>query len=484
MGALREPLESLPQIEHFRVVGHNKLPNPGDTIARGRNGPIGIAGNCLYVGNRIGRRTGTGPAFGTPALPPEVLIVDISNPRRPEVVSAFTTPAGATSRELRTIPDLHTLIIMNFRDTAPSSSAVNNFQIYNITDCRRPVLVSTIGLGTDTPHEFFLWRDPNNSSRFLIYASVNNREPSLRVFEVMNPPFGSVSNVPVATFTLSPAVQEVEPVTDPAAFRNDHFVFAAKPTNQANRLHSMSVSKDGKRVYMANSQAGYFILDSSRLAERLPCTPNTVTVDATSNLDPSLCLRKINPNPTARIDRTPPFGGIHHSIYPVPGRPYAITGGERNGTTTCPWTPGQILDTTDEQNPQVIAQYMVPENLAANCFVGGPGDPKLLREFSTHQPLIFPNLFMLSWYSAGLRAWDISIPELPMEVGVFVPEPEKQVVERFRDSPDVWVWPFPILRDGLIYIADENSGLYILNYRGARADELPDQGSFQSNQNF
>ncbi len=491
IGALREPLDKLPQIENFEIIGHNVLPNPGDTIARGRNGPIGIADNCLYVGNRIGRRTGTGPAFNTPAHDPEVLIVDISNPRKPEVVGAFTTPPGATSRELRTIPDLHTLIIENFRDTAPASSAVDNFQIYDITDCRNPVLTGTIGLGADTPHEFFLWRDPANPKRFLIFASVNNREPSLRVFEVVNPPRGSLSSTPVATFSLAPAVPATEPV-DPADFADDNFVFTPKPTTQGNRLHSMSVSRDGKRVYMANSDAGYFLLDSSRLTAGLPCTPNTVTVDANSNKDPNLCLRKINPDPQARIDHSPPFGGIHHSIYPVEGRPapnthlpeFAIASGERNGTTTCPWTPGQILELSNEKSPQIIAQYMVPENLAENCFVGGPGDPVLLREFSTHQPLIFPNLFFQSWYSAGLRAWDISNPWLPLEVGVFVLRPEKQVVERFRNSPDVWTWPFPILHNRLVYMCDENSGLYILKYKGARADELPRQGTFLSNMNF
>jgi hypothetical protein len=254
----------------------------------------------------------------------------------------------------------------------------------------------------------------------------------------------------------------------------------------------MSVSRDGKRVYMANSDAGYFILDSSRLTAGLTCTPNTVTVDANSNKDPTLCLRKINPDPRARIDHSPPFGGIHHSIYPVPGRnapntglpEYAVSAGERNGTTTCPWTPGQILELSDEKSPQIIAQYMVPENLAENCFVGGPGDPALLREFSTHQLLIFPNLFFQSWYSAGLRAWDISNPWLPMEVGVFVLRPESQVVERFRNSPDVWTWPFPILHNGLVYMCDENSGLYILKYKGARADELPRRGTFLSNTSF
>lgn len=496
IGALREPLRALPQIESFEVVGYNPLPNPGGSIARGRNGPIGIAGNCLYVGNRTGRRTGTGPAFGNAAVPPEVLIVDISHPHRPAVVGAFQTPLGSTSRELRTIPDMNTLIVMNFRATgveggggglpdAPNDGVVNNYQIYDISDCRKPRLVSTTSLGASQPHEFFLWRDPENAARFLLYSSVlalnAASEPSLRVFEILSPLSGTMTQV--ASFTLSPAVPFFEPV-DPAAFRDDHFVFVPKPATQRNNLHSMSVSRDGGRVYMSNSQAGYFILDSSRLARRFPCKPDTVTIDEQTNTDPELCLRKINPDPKARIDLTGPYGGQHHSIYPVPGRPYLVTGGERNGTDTCPWTWGSILDMSDERNLQFVARFMVPENLAENCVVGGPGDPALQREFSTHHPLVFPNLFFISWYSAGLRAWDIANPALPLEVGVFAPRPVRRAVERFRDSPDVWVWPMPILRDGLIYIADENSGLYVLKYTGPRGDELPERGSFQGNQNF
>jgi hypothetical protein len=68
-----------------------------------------------------------------------------------------------------------------------------------------------------------------------------------------------------------------------------------------------------------------------------------------------------------------------------------------------------------------------------------------------------------------------------LEVGVFVPRPETNVVEYFRDSPDVWMWPFPILHNGLIYVTDENSGLYVLRYTGDRAKELPRAGTFLSN---
>jgi len=487
IGALRAPLDKLPQVEDFELVGHNPLPNPGDTRPRGRNGPIDIAGDCLYVGNRIGRRTGTGPDFGTPALPPEILIVDIHDPSKPEVVGAVPTIPNATSRELRTIPDRNTLIVMNFRETGPDSGAVNNYQVYDITDCRKPVLKQTLSLGVDRPHEFFLWRDPRDPGRFLLLSAIhlgNVREPSLRVFELRDPPNGPIGPEPVATFMLSPAVPRTEPI-DPGAYRDDHFVFnTEKPTNQRNNVHSMSMSQDGSRMYVAHIHAGYYILDSSRLAQGLPCTPHTVTTDATTNTDPNLCLRKLNPDPNARVDFTPPYGWTEHSVYPVPGRPYLLVSGERVGVDSCPWSWGTILDVTVERFPQQLSRYMVPENLEANCFPGGPGDPTLLRDFSPHQQLVFPNLFFISWYSAGLRAWDISNPVLPMEVGVFVPKPVPNIVELFRNSPDVWVWSHPILYNGLIYISDENNGLYILRYKGARAEELPQRGRVISNTNF
>jgi hypothetical protein len=490
IGALREPLEKLPQIENFKVLAYNPLPHFGGTVARGRNGPTGISGNCFYVGNRLGRRTGTGELFGNAAQPPDNLIVDIADPRNPRVVGEFLTVLGATSRELRTIPDRNTLIVMNFADGAPNSPAVNNYQVFDITDCRSPKLVQTFPIdnGLANPHEFYLWRDPHNTNRHLLYTSIQGGtgsaiEPSLRVYEFMNPPHGSITRV--ATFTLSPAVPRGAPV-DPARFRSDHFNFTNKPTQEGNNTHTMVVSDDGKRVYVSNAQAGYFILNSENLAMNMPgCVADVTTSrDPLVNANPGYCLRLVNPDPSVRIDRGPPYPGLAHSFYPVPGRPYAVTQGERNGTNTCPWTWGEVLDISDEMNMQVVSRYMLPENFPENCRVGGPGDPALLREFSAHQPLVFPNIFFLAWYSGGLRAWDINIPELPMEVGVFVPKPAKQVIERFRDSPDVWMWPHPFLHNGLFYITDENSGLYVLEYRGARADELPKTGTFHSNDNL
>lgn len=500
IGAPRLPLDKLPQIENFQVIGETIITNPGQTIERGRNGGLAIANDCLYVGNRLGRRSGTGSDFGTAPLAPEIAIVDISNPSRPAVVGHLQTILNATTREVRAFgAPLNTLFVQNFRQAAgpavPDSDAVNHIQIYDVGNCRNPQLKATILLdgpmGSDNarPHEFFVWRDPDNSGRVLLYVSFSGGDdvPDLRVYEVLNPPDPSnepAISTPIASFTLDPAIPR-ERAIDPARWDAGHLVFQpGRPTSQATNVHSMSVSPDGTRVYMANRGAGFFILDSTPLANGTPCTPHTVTVDATSNdplFNPGLCLRKINPDPNATISLMPPYRGIIHTAVPVPERPYVLVGGERNGTNTCPWTWGFIVHTVDETNPQITARFLLPENLAENCFEGGPGDPVHQREFSTHQITAFPNLFFISWYSGGLRAWDISNPNLPLEVGVFVPKPRAQVVERFRDSPDVWVWPYPILHNGLVYIADENGGLYILKYKGPRADELPQEGTSQGN---
>jgi hypothetical protein len=287
----------------------------------------------------------------------------------------------------------------------------------------------------------------------------------------------------VATFTLDPAVPRIEP-TNPDRYRDDHFVFQNKPTSQTNSLHSMSVSDDGTRVYMANSQAGYFILDSTVLAQNAPCIPNTVTVDALTNTNPALCLRKINPDPNARYDHAAIREYITRFILCRAGRRPRESRSTRlleesNRTITCPWTPGEILDITDEE-PHVIARYMVPENLGENCFVGGPGDPVLFRSFPRK-----PLLFSICSFSRGIRPDSVPgtfrTPRCHSRSGF-----RTAGIERRRVLPrqqDVWMWPFPILHNGLIYVTDENSGLYVLKYRGPGADELPQQGTYLSNIN-
>lgn len=481
IGALREPLKDLPQIENFKVVGHTVIPNPGGEIERGRNGAISLAPPCAYIGNRLGRRTGTGPDFDNAVRAPEVAIANIGKPRKPRVIGHIQTPLGGTTRELRAYPELDTLYVQNFQsEEEETGAATNNLMIYDISNCRKPVLKTTIDFGEWMPHEFNVWRDPNQDNRVLVYFTTTDMEPWLRVYDVSDAIHGQEPRE-LATFSMHPVLPTIEAVKS-GQYNPNQFVFTEPPDTVTNSVHGISTNQEGTRVYIAGFQSGFYILDSSKLAADEPCIAHNVTADATTNADPDLCLRKVNPDPAARIDVYPPDVQIAHSATKVPGRPYVLVSGERNGTDTCPWSTGRIVDVSVEAFPRELSPWMVPENLPQNCVEGGPGDPALKREFSTHQILPFPNLFFQTWYSAGLRAWDISNPWLPMETGVFVPKPEfPDVVEPFRDSPDVWTWPYPVLYDGRLYVMDENSGLFILKYTGDRADELPKRGIFEGN---
>ena len=78
-----------------------------------------------------------------------------------------------------------------------------------------------------------------------------------------------------------------------------------------------------------------------------------------------------------------------------------------------------------------------------------------------------------TYFNAGVRAYDISNPRLPKEVGYFIPPdpfvrygplPRTRLVTQ---TQDVFVD-----RRGYIYITDRNHGVWILRYTGPGSDTL------------
>lgn len=513
LGALRWGVGRLPQITNFAMVAHHPLVNPpgsrasGTEIPRGMNAALALAKNCAYVGSRDGLQ--------------DVLIVDIAQPTNPTVTDFIPGIPLSTSRELRGVGDLDLLVVGDFRirkgeptleNPTDTDGTVNNFRIYDIADCKKPVLRATIDLGPNVYHEFYLWADPKAPRRVLLYATFTDTGsgrnlPDLRVFDISDAQRG-VEPRQIASFTLDPAVPadaRVNPNDPTQKFGDDQFQFSAtdlspwisprflftgkfgpQPTTQVNnRLHSLSLNPQGTRVFMANLAAGFFILDSSNLADAAKakgCIPDTVTREASANENKNLCLRKLNPDPNARVDWHPPEASITHTAVQMPGRPFVLVGDERNGTTACPWSYYRIIDIRDEMHPVIVSTLKLPENDPHNCRLGAPGDPKFTREFSAHNATVFRNLGFFTWYSGGLRAWEYADPRRPREVGVFVPKPIRSVSRPFRDSADVWAWSYPIVRDGLIYFVDIRNGLYIVKYTGPRSAEIPTAGVYAGNQ--
>jgi len=417
-------------------VAHNDLGR------RGMNSALALTrSGCAYVGSRNGEQG--------------VLVLDIADPAKPTVVKEFGLHEGSTSRELRTVEELDLLIVQhfNFRD---GPAGPNILEFFDISNCRDPVRIMEYDLGDAPPHEFFAWRDPDDPDRLLLYVSTLPAGSSRYMTVIDASKVRTTGPVELATFDLRDI-----------------------GGNPDARLHSMSVSDDGTRVYMADTEVGFYVVDSTALARGRSCDGD--------HMGANPCLNKLNPDPLSTLDPSPAgtWGG-HHSFVPGPAarsgdQAFAITSDEFYFPQSCPWGWARILDITEqpvpgEPPPVEIASLLAPENQQENCIesiqkavVGG-------GQFTSHNPTVLKNLVLQSWYAGELRVFDISDLYRPFGVGVFFPEP---VNTTFLFTPGgvntadgVTVWSYPVIMDGLIYVTGINEGLLVLQYTGPGHEEV------------
>jgi hypothetical protein len=147
------------------------------------------------------------------------------------------------------------------------------------------------------------------------------------------------------------------------------------------------------------------------------------------------------------------------------------------------WGYIRIFDIADLTAPQQIGSFAT-EN-ARRCPAQDNG------WYSVHNPVVVGNTAYLSWYSDGVRAVDISDPRKPVEIGSFVIGGEAHERKRYssghRDhveqgsEPDSFVWGV-VVQDGLIYLSDEMTGLWIVRLSDSAkmdpqaSDVLPHSG--------
>jgi hypothetical protein len=158
---------------HFRLIGHDAL------FARGMNAAPALFADAgvLYVGNRTD---------GQPQHPHAgILVVDVSDPADPAVVSEIGPPfagnVNETTRELRVWPHRRLLIVLSFRcspviHACAGGQVTPTYRFFDLSDPIHPqhirTYVPTQADGTvRTPHEFFLWEDPNDADRALLWES-------------------------------------------------------------------------------------------------------------------------------------------------------------------------------------------------------------------------------------------------------------------------------------------------------------------------
>jgi hypothetical protein len=430
-------------------VGHEPLMN------RGMNAAIALHGEYAYVGSRTDGGHEGMPHGG-------IMVVDISAPSDPALLGPpFDAKPGESSRELRVWKSQDILIVLNtncgvgdmlHHCTLPS---ISNFRFYDISgaNARTPRLIHQLNADT---HEFFLWQDPRNRDRALIFAGNAGSTCAIR---------GGSPSCPFSVWDISPLLEGKEPITLFSGLHGytripaDPALPAQKPTGG---LHSLSVSNDGTRAYFALLTGGFAVVDVSDFAVGRPMPqPRPITLNA---------ARPTWPGPGA------------HSAIKFWNRNWVWVSDEVYGTATgaghgCPWGWARIVNIDDPQRPTVRADYRIPENDPSTCAAWNP--PR--TSYSAHNPTLTPKIAFSTWHSGGFQAVSIQRPTRPSRLAEFFPTPLEEVMledPRLSSDPDtgrhekVVMWSYPIIRDGLIFVVDLRNGLYVLRYTGAFQREI------------
>lgn len=201
--------------------------------------------------------------------------------------------------------------------------------------------------------------------------------------------------------------------------------------------HTLCYPERPDRAYLGYIDAGIVILDISDMS------------------DPRL---------VSRLDYHPPFPGFTHTVVPLFDRGLLVVSDEASGPYDGRDWPKRywVVDVRDERNPIIVSSFPTPDDFDELFQEGGRIGAHNLHE---NEPL--PGTAKLqqtavgTWFSAGLRLYDIRDPFRPEEIGAFLPEtPPGQQGSRLND----------VLVDdrGIIYAGDRaNGGLYVLEYTGA-----------------
>jgi hypothetical protein len=515
----------------------------GDLDGEGTGRGFAMSGNCIFVGHS------TGPGVVHPLT---VLKIQ-PNPEKqpPVIVGEIPTPKGGTEERGRT--DDKEIRAVTYEVSPGQDRMVLVRMTGDIVEWHRidvntclPVARSEPFFMAGGPHEFYLWHDPANAKRVLIYMAMRGAgvpDPAypgrpvadVYAFAVTDEASGDILAKPrvVGAFSLQevggPPVEEKPDPTGLYAdgrfadfsHLKDRWGDAGEfTTRQSNATHSLTVSDDGERVYMAGAGAGFYVLNSEAIAHSRDvdlaagkggCNQRSTIVAANGSIDASKlsdvakdCLHMVvNDDPglttflasaaspqakaqrylvlltRSRFDVNPPINapvnGFHSAVF-IPGRPSQAKGNTKNRpayvfttaeTFGCPSAYSRIVSIESEAFPVMVGAYALPDTNIDGCLAvpetGANGQARSRANQHSHNPTVLTNLVFLAHLVDGVRVIDISLPQSPREVGHAITRGQARGYVGFKDR--------------LMYWHDIDNGVHVARYTGPRSDELPPIGS-------
>jgi hypothetical protein len=353
-----------------------------------------------------------------------VLIEDISDPAHPRAVGSLPGRGLTTARELRAVADSHLLVVLSYQLAGGGANRIDLYQWTN--ECAQPSLAGSYDFGRRPPHEFFLWRQPGGARTLLLVTMFSGGAGDLQVIDATTP---------------------------------SHPALAGTWTAPRGLLHSISVSDDGRRAFLSLWRGGLLVGDVSQFT--------------TGASNPQLSLL------TPAASALPPLaGGNVHSAVQLPGRDLVVITDERY-PPACPYGPARLVNVSDPAHLRAVATLAAPENDPATCRAAVNGT------YTSHNPTIVGSLAFVTWYSSGLQVFDLSDPAQPARLAEFRPQGiTPGAVDSQLGVTPTMTWTYPIVRDGLIYVADINQGLYVLRYQGQHQEQVAQVAFAEGNSNL
>ncbi|MES2155117.1 MAG: hypothetical protein V4510_08280 [bacterium] len=393
-------------------------------------------------------------------------IIDHTDPSQPHVVSHFSAQGGA---DVEVNPEETLAFLSTQRNSVqqlagglaaqgtPAAGVGRGIYVVDIADKGAPKLDSFVPLPYNGPHTITFFRHANGNDYLLVctydlvadpvtggIASAVPVTQRLIVYLIQSSPPSPVPGAPVPKVGLFPVAQFQIVQSPPAGklyFPHDTSV-QVHPFQEGRTLIDLAYWDEGLRI-----------LDFSNPPPPSAAAPDALPMLAEVGAFTDFAPSAFNNIHFAKAFATPmqvasPDGRLHTAQVTV-AEPEIISAPDETGQIT-------FIDTSDPSHPSAVGHWTLPPQ---NPPLGVSG-----LNFSPHNFDLWDGKVALGHYHAGVWVIDASSPEHmkdPVEVGFYMTAKPRAASPTMQ--PDVWG---VVQNQGLLYVSDEATGLYILQYTG------------------
>lgn len=331
-------------------------------------------------------------------------IVDVRDPRHPQLVARLPVPLGTHSHKVQLNGDvLYVNYERNWNEKPHPGHWKAGLGIFDIRDPREPREIGFFPVAGIGVHRMEFVPP---SYVFMSASDDGNRDQFLRIVDVADP----LHPVEVGRWWL------------PGMADGEEAARATWPRGRRYACHHPVVRRG--RAFCGWWDAGAVIVDVSDVTR------------------PKLVSRMAFPEEESRHT---------HTALPLPGRDVLLVADEQTDEAAGARPQRvRIIDIADERAPQIIG--MLPEPVGDYAQRPGRFGPHNLHEMQPGS-FISSDVVFGTFFNAGLRVYDIADARNPQEIGRFV--------------PDGWLAnDLYVSSDGLIYLTDRaGGGLHIAQWQ-------------------